>query len=130
MRNRFIGAMVTAAAILLTVSAAQAQAQLERPDRILGHPNFNGVWQALNTAYWNLESHSVEGFPKELWQLGAIGTIPRGRASCVEERFLTCAKRSRSATKTARSGPRQKQISHKKAQKAQKAFVILVPFCG
>src|SRR5437870_13339515 len=80
MRNRFIGAMVTAAAMLLTVSAAQAQAQLERPDRILGHPNFNGVWQALNTAYWNLESHSVEGFPKELWQLGAIGTIPAGQS--------------------------------------------------
>src|SRR5919204_4898670 len=80
MRNRFIGAVATAAAILLTAGAARAQAQPERPARILGHPNFNGVWQALNTAYWNLESHSVEGFPKDFWQLGAIGAIPAGQS--------------------------------------------------
>ena len=80
MRNRFICAILTAAAILLTAGAAQAQPQLARPDRILGHPNFNGVWQALNTAYWNLESHSTEGFPKEFWQLGAIATIPAGQS--------------------------------------------------
>ena len=32
----------------------------DRPARIAGHPNFNGIWQAMNTAYWNLESHSAE----------------------------------------------------------------------
>ena len=79
MRNRSIGALTTAAAILVTVSASQAQPQLDRPERILGHPNFNGVWQALNTAYWNLEGHPAEGL-KDFWQLGAIAAIPAGRS--------------------------------------------------
>ena len=81
MRNRLIGALATAPAILLllTVSTARAQPQLARPERISGHPNFNGVWQALNTAYWNLESHSAEGL-KDFWQLGAIAAIPAGRS--------------------------------------------------
>src|SRR5438477_5610547 len=82
MRNRLIAALMTAAAILWTVSAAQAQPQLDRPARISGHPNFNGVWQALNTAYWNLEAHSAEAPPgsKDFWQLGAIAAIPAGRS--------------------------------------------------
>jgi len=75
----------------LTVSAAQAQPKLDRPTRISGHPDFNGVWQALNTAYWNLEAHSVEAPPGSpgsagspgsnvFWQLGAIAAIPAGRS--------------------------------------------------
>jgi len=79
LHNRFIRAIATAAAIWFTVSAAQAQ-QLDRPATISGHPNFNGIWQALNTAYWNLEGHSVEGFSKEFGQLGAIGVIPAGQS--------------------------------------------------
>ena len=82
MRNRLI---VAAAAILVTVGAARAQPQLARPGRISGHPNFNGVWQALNTAYWNLEGHSAEALPGSagsnvFWQLGAIAAIPAGRS--------------------------------------------------
>ena len=88
MRNRLIVALMTAAPailLLLTVSAAEAQPKLDRPERILGRPNFNGVWQALNTAYWNLEAHSVEAPPGSpgnnvFWQLGAIAAIPAGRS--------------------------------------------------
>src|SRR5436190_15554191 len=85
MRSRlFVALMTTAPAILLllTVSAAEAQPKLDRPTRISGHPDFNGVWQALNTAYWNLEAHSAEAPPgsKDLWQLGAIAAIPAGRS--------------------------------------------------
>jgi hypothetical protein len=89
MANRLIGAMLTAAAILCSVSAAQAQqraavpqvpqAQLDRAARIAGRPNLNGIWQALNTAYWNLEGHSPEAL-KDFWQLGAIGAIPGGQS--------------------------------------------------
>ena len=58
------------AAIVLAISAAGAQAQqagakeqphLSGPARVDGRPNFNGIWQALNTANWNLEGHSAEG---------------------------------------------------------------------
>jgi hypothetical protein len=68
-----------AAAILTVVSAARAQAQLDRPARIAGRPNFNGIWQAVNTAYWNLESHSAEPL-KGFGQLGAIAAVPAGRS--------------------------------------------------
>ena len=78
MRNRSIGAIVTSVAILLSVSAAQAQ-QLDRPERMVGRPNLNGIWQALNTANWNLEGHSAEGL-EDFWQLGAIGAIPAGQS--------------------------------------------------
>jgi hypothetical protein len=81
MRTRLTAAILTATAILLTISAAQAQSQvqLDRPARISGHPNLNGIWQALNTAYWNLEGHSTEGL-NEFWQLGAIAAIPAGQS--------------------------------------------------
>ena len=82
MRNRFICTVGMAATWWFGASTAQAQ-QLNRPATISGHPNFNGIWQALNTAYWNLEGHSVDGFSKdnkEFWQLGAIAVIPAGRS--------------------------------------------------
>ena len=69
-----------AAAIVFAISAARAQPQLDRPARIAGRPDFNGVWQALNTAYWNLESHSAQALD-EFWQLGAIAAIPAGRGA-------------------------------------------------
>ena len=81
--HRGIRAVATAAALVFSVSAADAQtqqpAQPERPARINGRPNFNGIWQALNTAYWNLEDHSAEGL-KDIWQLGAIAAIPAGQS--------------------------------------------------
>ena len=85
MRNRVISALVTATAILSTAGPARAQPQLDRPERIAGRPNFNGIWQALNTAYWNLEGHSAEEPPgspgsNDFWQLGAIAAIPAGRS--------------------------------------------------
>ena len=50
-----------------------------RPDRIAGKPNFNGVWQAIGNAYWNLEDHSASGL-NQFWQLGAIAAIPAGQS--------------------------------------------------
>ena len=47
--------------------------------RIAGPPNFNGIWQAVNTAYWNLEDHSAEAL-KGFDQLGAIAAIPAGQS--------------------------------------------------
>jgi hypothetical protein len=79
LHNRFIRTFVTAATILFTGNASHAQ-QLNRAATISGHPNFNGIWQTLNTGYWNLEGHSIEGFNKEFWKLGAIGVIPAGQS--------------------------------------------------
>jgi hypothetical protein len=42
-----------------------------------GHPNMNGVWQALNSANWNLEDHAAMAGP--MYQMGAIGAVPPGQ---------------------------------------------------
>jgi len=105
MTRRFIGAIVMTSAIVLTASARQQRApqpsqptaqpqrgqqpaqpaaaqrgQQARPARVGGHPNLNGIWQALNSANWNLEAHGVTGLPQQFWQLGAIGSIPAGKS--------------------------------------------------
>src|SRR5436190_24023649 len=87
MRKRLIGAVVMTAALAATVVSGQQRApqpaaprgQAARPARIGGHPNFNGVWQAMNSANWNLEAHSVMGL-SQFWQLGAIASIPAGKS--------------------------------------------------
>ncbi len=68
-----------AAALIIAASAVRAQTQADRPARVSGHPNFNGIWQALNQAHWNLESHSAEAL-NDFAQLGAIAAIPAGRS--------------------------------------------------
>jgi hypothetical protein len=81
MRDRFLGAMLAAALI----SSAGAQelnspdSRTPRPATIGGHPNFNGIWQALNTAYWNLEAHNAQALD-EFWPMGAIAAIPAGKS--------------------------------------------------
>jgi hypothetical protein len=65
------------AAAIVSVAAAGAQTQPDRPARLAGRPNLNGIWQALNTANWNLESHSAEAL-SGVEQLGAIAAIPAG----------------------------------------------------
>ena len=45
-----------------------------------GRPDLNGVWQAINTANWDLEDHPARpGHP----DLGAIGAMPPGRGVVV-----------------------------------------------
>lgn len=41
-----------------------------------GNPDLNGIWQAIGTAHWDLETHESRAGP--IWQLGAIGAIPGG----------------------------------------------------
>jgi hypothetical protein len=87
MRHRYtqsVRALTIAAAIAIAAGAVRAQVKAEDPPlrerpRISGHPNFNGIWQAMNTAYWNLEGHSAEGL-SNFWQLGAIAAIPAGQS--------------------------------------------------
>lgn len=41
-----------------------------------GHPDLDGIWQALNSANWDLEDHAMA--PGPMWQLGAIGAVIPG----------------------------------------------------
>ena len=62
--------------------AARGAAPAARVARIAGHPNMNGVWQAMGSANWNLEDHSASA--TQFWQLGAIGAIPAGQSVIVD----------------------------------------------
>jgi len=75
MRNRFIGAMILGAALMSSAWGQQAQ----RPATVAGHPNLSGIWQAINTANWNLEAHSAEAID-QFWAMGAIAAIPAGNS--------------------------------------------------
>ena len=58
---------------------APDQAEAYRAPRAAdGNPDLNGIWQALNTANWDLQDHTAGPgpFPQ---LLGAIGSVPAGR---------------------------------------------------
>jgi hypothetical protein len=80
MHIRFVGAILTAA-LILSANALPVLAQdaARRPARMGTHPNFNGIWQALNSAYWNLEAHPAKALD-DFWGLGAIAAIPAGKS--------------------------------------------------
>ena len=91
MRNSIIGAtVVVAAAVALAACQPSDVATQQEPatepaqpatdeNRIAGRPNLKGIWQANNSAYWNLEAHSAEAL-EDFWQLGAIGAIQAGQS--------------------------------------------------
>jgi hypothetical protein len=68
-----------AAALVAASSQAQQASAPARPARIGGQPNINGIWQAMNSANWNLEAHSAEAL-KGFWQLGSLAAIPAGQS--------------------------------------------------
>ncbi len=45
-----------------------------------GNPDLNGIWQAVNTAHWNLEDHNAVGGPSEY---GALTAMPPGQGVVV-----------------------------------------------
>jgi hypothetical protein len=73
------GSMVSwVVALVLAAAPPATHAQTER-NRIGGHPNLNGIWQAMNTANWNLEGHAASQLI-DFWRLGAIGAVPAGQS--------------------------------------------------
>lgn len=75
-----------------------------------GHPNINGIWQALNTANWDLQDHSAQ--PATMWQTGSIGAVPAG-AGVVEGNEIpykpeALAKRKDNLTKRRTDDPEAK----------------------
>src|SRR6476660_10175104 len=73
MRTCFLGLTI----ILLLVIPALAQTPTCRAPRLNGHPDLNGIWQAMNSANWDLLDHPAQ--PGPLSQTGAIGAVPAGQ---------------------------------------------------
>ena len=67
------------AAAILGAAPSMAQQSAAPAARIADQPNINGIWQALNSANWNLEAHSAEAL-KAAWQLGSLGAVPAGQS--------------------------------------------------
>src|SRR5262245_5300617 len=77
MRNEFTGVMILAAGLCLAVTAVSGQAPAYRAPRTSdGKPNLNGIWQALNSAHWDIEAHSAA--PGPITVLGASYAVPGG----------------------------------------------------
>src|SRR5207244_9981992 len=63
--------------VLLCLSASAIRAQAYRAPRAPdGKPNLNGIWQALNEAYWDIEGHGPA--PGRVLALGAADAVPPG----------------------------------------------------
>src|SRR6266566_3238126 len=60
---------------VLTPRSGEAQARKAQrmPD---GKPNLNGVWQAMNTANWDIQDHGAR--PGPVAALGASFSVPAG----------------------------------------------------
>jgi hypothetical protein len=76
MRFSFVNLTAAIALLWLAVSSIQAQAY-RAPRATDGHADLNGVWEALNTANWDLQDHSPQAAP--MWETGAIGAEPAGQ---------------------------------------------------
>jgi hypothetical protein len=84
MRNRFmtvtrVTVIVAASswlALAVTTAAGQAPAAYRAPRTADGKPNLNGIWQAMNTANWDIEAHAAG--PSLVRELGAIAAVPGG----------------------------------------------------
>lgn len=50
-----------------------------------GNPDFNGIWQTLGSAHWDLEAHAAREGP--IVALGALGAIPPGSSVVVGGRI-------------------------------------------
>ena len=80
MRNRWTDSMmaaVAAAGLLVLVAPGRGQAPAYRAPRTAdGKPNLNGIWQAMNTADWDLEGHAAAKGP--VASLGAVFDVAPG----------------------------------------------------
>jgi hypothetical protein len=74
---RIVSGVVVLAGLQLAVIPSAGQAPASPAAKTAdGKPNFNGIWQAVNTANWDLEDHLPRaGVP----QLGVIGVTPPGQ---------------------------------------------------
>src|SRR4051812_41450188 len=86
MRHRITGALSAGAAavavaafwLMAMPAAGQAPATYKAPRSAFkdGKPDLNGIWQANNTANWDLQDHAARQGP--LIELGAAFSIPAG----------------------------------------------------
>jgi hypothetical protein len=76
--QKWLAHSMTAAAVLLVLTVMPVAAQTKIPRLASGRPNLNGIWQAMNTANWDLEGHEARS--GVLPVLGALAAEPGGQS--------------------------------------------------
>src|SRR5437899_12919867 len=77
MRNWLRSALTVSLGLMLAAIPAGGQTRAYRAARTAdGKPNFNGIWQALNEAYWDIEAHAAA--PSPVIELGAAHAVAGG----------------------------------------------------
>jgi hypothetical protein len=84
-------ALVALSAVAVAADApAKGGSSYKAPHGPDGHPDLNGIWQAMNTANWDIEPHSARAALQmvpgqfvpvpapEVVKLGAVGSVPAG----------------------------------------------------
>lgn len=77
MRN-LIWLNLAAGVVVMTIAANAQNGAYRAPRSYDGHADLSGVWQAVNTANWDLEDHSAAA--GTMWQTGAINSEPAGES--------------------------------------------------
>src|SRR5579872_862914 len=79
-RNPFLHKtlIATALAVGITVPTVGQTAGYRAPRGADGHADLSGIWQAINSANWDLQDHSPA--PGTMWQTGSIGAEPAGQS--------------------------------------------------
>ena len=91
LRGSVIAGVAAAVVAVVALSPLTGQTRTPNVPRLPnGKPDFNGIWQALNTANWDIQAHMarpalamrpgpVVPVPaKEVIALGAVGSVPSG----------------------------------------------------
>ena len=83
-------ALVATIALVVTPVAGQQAPAYRAPRAADGHPDLNGIWQAINTANWDIQTHvarpalALRPGPygpvpaAQVLALGAVGAVPPG----------------------------------------------------
>ena len=76
-RNQLQLFVLGTVAVAIVLAPANAQNQTYKAPRTAdGKPNLNGIWQAMNTANWDLQGHAAQA--GQVVSLGATGAEPPG----------------------------------------------------
>ena len=85
-----VAAVAAATFALVSFPAVTGQSRTPVVPRLNGKPDLNGLWQAVNTANWDIQAHSAKAAlamrpgpvvpvpAKEVLALGAVGSVPSG----------------------------------------------------
>ena len=81
--------------LLLSLTASAEAQRGPIPRTAAGKPDMNGIWQALGSAYYDIEPHTARGAmawrpgpvvpvpAQEVVALGAVGAVPSGNGIVV-----------------------------------------------